>query len=148
MIKIRREVLVNIGAVIAYSMLTGPLTVFYDLQLVGLSWSQWLGVRLLIAVLRDAPGYIMGKHADKLRVRLKAQQSRLRKIVADTMTLVAYQVPLNLLGAWIMGANGIQLVTVLIAYFLHNLLLGWVYSFIRDKFREWFLERPGHEPSG
>ncbi|NCB20359.1 MAG: L-alanine exporter AlaE [Clostridia bacterium] len=124
----------NIIATIIYGSLTYCLIIFYERYLLNLNWHDLINVRIIYLTTRYFFLFILDWLIDFYRHFLS-------KFIADAISLLTYQLPLYAGAALIVGIDYDIILLALAIYAVDNLLLGWLYGFILDQTRKYFLQK-------
>lgn len=124
----------NLVATIIYGLITFALTIFYEKYLLGLNWGEWIGARGIYIILRYTLLFILDYLIDFYRRYLP-------KPLADALALSTYQIPIYASAALIVGINHGTILLAGIIYLIDNLALGWLYGYILDQTRKYFLRK-------
>ncbi len=124
----------NIVATIIYGLITFALTIFYEKYLLGLNWGEWMGARGIYITIRYTFLFVLDYLIDFFRQHLP-------KGLADAAALSCYQIPIYTSAAFIMGIDPHSILLAAAIYLADNLVLGWLYGYILDKTRKFFLQQ-------
>lgn len=124
----------NLVATIIYGLITFALTIFYEKYLLGLEWGEWFGARGIYLIFRYGFLFILDFLIDFYRRYLP-------KPLADALALSSYQIPLYATAALIVGISYNTVLLAMGIYLADNLLFGWLYGYILDKTRKYFLRQ-------
>ncbi|MDD2681254.1 MAG: L-alanine exporter AlaE [Patescibacteria group bacterium] len=124
----------NIVATIIYGLITFALTIFYEKYLLGLNWGEWMGTRGIYIVFRYTFLFVLDYLIDFFRQHLP-------KGLADAVALSTYQIPIYATAALIIGLDYQRILLAAAIYLADNLALGWLYGYILDRTRKFFLQQ-------
>lgn len=129
-----KNLIADTVAYLLYSIPGGLITLYFETAVIGLTLQQWGGIRVWYTILRIAGArVVLGKLDNVIRYNVAGPKpNRFQKSVADTITLIVYQLPLYALTLWIMDASSKQLMMACAFSFVENTLLGWLYGLVLD----------------
>ena len=130
----------DIIAMLIFSVFSCFTTILYEVVAAGISVEQWLGIKIIYIPLRFAGAYILGSLIDRVRLKLARDNSFIHKALADAISLSIYQIPIYLLSATVMRVAWQPVLITMALYILDNLLFGWLYGYILNQVRKYFLK--------
>jgi hypothetical protein len=129
-------------ALLLFSSVASIFTLLAEVAVAGMSIKQWFWIRVIFNPLRFAGARFLGMLTDSLRRSILGKSHNpFLKVVADTLALWLYNLPLYIASGIIMGATRRQITISSSMQFLDTLCTGWLYGIILDRVRAYFKTR-------
>lgn len=139
---------VDATAFIIFGVITGFVTIIYEVIIAGTTPHQWLEVRIIYTFLRCLGVYFLGRITDKLREKIISKRFSKKKSLlfiskwfADGISLSVYQIPIYIISALICGVEIKAIFLASLLYIGDNFLFGWFFGYVLDKTRAYFAEK-------
>jgi len=139
-LKTKKLIAADTIAMAVYSVVNGLIGLFlthvYEVRWVGLTFNQWLGIRLIFNPLKFGGAYFCGQLTNRFRKRLVGNsKSWFWKAIADSLAISAFQLPLYAVSALVMGVSLVKIAIFIGIYLVDNAIFGWTYGWILDWMR-------------